>query len=202
MRNVRTLFLAVVAGAMVGAAALSESALAQAVHDPGVRGGPPGAGGPLPNLIPGGTGFFAAAQSFFTQVFSVSGTINDGAAIGAPNGGPGLGPLYNLNQCSCCHSQPAIGGTSPSVNPQVAVATLEGARNVVPPFITLNGPVREARFVHTRMARLMAKCTSCTRSPGVPMHLAAISRSRTSPRNSPKTMSFSASPRPLSALGS
>jgi hypothetical protein len=29
----------------------------------------------------------------------------------------------------------------------VAVATLHGARNVVPPFITLNGPVREARFV-------------------------------------------------------
>jgi CxxC motif-containing protein (DUF1111 family) len=147
MRNVRTLFLAVVAGATVGAAAVSQSALAQVVHDPGVRSGPPGAGGPLPNLVPGGTGFFAAAQSFFTQVFSVSGTINDGAAIGAPNGGPGLGPLYNLNQCSGCHSQPAIGGSSPSVNPQVAVANLEGARNVVPAFITLNGPVREARFV-------------------------------------------------------
>src|SRR5580698_10022082 len=137
------LVLAGLASLMVGTA----SAPAQVVQDPGVRGGPPGAGGPLPNLVPGGTGFFAAAQSFFTQVFSVSGTINDGAAIGAPNGGPGLGPLYNLNQCSGCHSQPAIGGTSPSINPQVAVATLEGARNVVPPFITINGPVREARFV-------------------------------------------------------
>jgi CxxC motif-containing protein (DUF1111 family) len=137
------LVLAGLASLMVG----TESAPAQVVQDPGVRGGPPGAGGPLPNLILGGTGFFAAAQSFFTEVFSVSGTINDGAAIGAPNGGPGLGPLYNLNQCSGCHSQPAIGGTSPSINPQVAVATLEGARNVVPPFITINGPVREARFV-------------------------------------------------------
>jgi CxxC motif-containing protein (DUF1111 family) len=140
------LVLVGVMSTMVGTA----SAPAQVVQDPGVRGGPPGAGGPLPNLIPGGTGFFFAAQSFFTQVFSVSGTINDGAAIGAPNGGPGLGPLYNLNQCSGCHSQPAVGGTSPSINPQVAVATLEGAQNIVPPFITVNGPVREARFVRNR----------------------------------------------------
>jgi hypothetical protein len=148
MPNVRFIhawFLASVASAMIGAVALSEPALAQA--DPGVRGGPPGAGGPLPGLVAGGTAFFTAAQSFFTQVFSVSGTINDGAAIGAPNGGPGLGPRYNLNQCSGCHAQPAIGGTSPRINPQAAVATLEHAKNIVPPFITLNGPVREPRFV-------------------------------------------------------
>jgi hypothetical protein len=145
VRSIHALILAGVASAIVGAVALSQPALAQA--DPGVRGGPPGAGGPLPNLVAGGTGFFTAAQSFFTQVFSVSGTLNDGGPIGAPNGGPGLGPRYNLNQCSGCHVQPAIGGTSPSTNPQVAVATLEGAHNVVPPFITLHGPVREARFV-------------------------------------------------------
>jgi CxxC motif-containing protein (DUF1111 family) len=134
------------------------SGLAQVVQDPGVRGGPPGAGGPLPNLVtcsgvnllsvPCGANFFTAARTFFRQVFSVSGTINDGAAIGAPNGGPGLGPQYNLNSCAGCHAQPAVGGTSPTVNPQVAVAALRGARNVVPPFITLNGPVREARFIN------------------------------------------------------
>jgi hypothetical protein len=32
-------------------------------------------------------------------------------------------------------------------NPQVALATLDGATNSVPSFITANGPVREARFV-------------------------------------------------------
>jgi hypothetical protein len=32
------------------------------------------------------------------------------------------------------------------VNPQVAVANAFGALNTVPSFITLNGPVREARF--------------------------------------------------------
>ena len=41
---------------------------------------------------------------------------------------------------------PASGGTSPAVNPQVKVATDHGARNTVPYFVTINGPVREARY--------------------------------------------------------
>jgi CxxC motif-containing protein (DUF1111 family) len=43
--------------------------------------------------------------------------------------------------------QPSLGGSSPTTNPQVAVATAQGAKNVLPPFITANGPVREVRFV-------------------------------------------------------
>ena len=39
-----------------------------------------------------------------------------------------------------------MGGTSPAQNPLFTVATLNGAKNVVPWFITANGPVREARF--------------------------------------------------------
>jgi CxxC motif-containing protein (DUF1111 family) len=58
----------------------------------------------------------------------------------------GLGPRMNLDSCGGCHSQPATGGTSPSVNPQVAFATADGGSDPVPFFITLNGPVREARF--------------------------------------------------------
>jgi CxxC motif-containing protein (DUF1111 family) len=42
--------------------------------------------------------------------------------------------------------QPAAGGSSPARNPEIAIATLNGAKNVVPWFITQNGPVREARF--------------------------------------------------------
>jgi CxxC motif-containing protein (DUF1111 family) len=146
---IRAWLLAGVTSVMVGAVALTEPALAQMVQDPGIRGGPPGAGGPLPGLsnFPGELGFFNAAQGFFTQVNSVTGSVNDGAALGVANGGPGLGPRYNLNQCSACHAQPAIGGTSPRVNPEVAAATLDGARNSVPSFVTINGPVREARFV-------------------------------------------------------
>jgi len=58
----------------------------------------------------------------------------------------GLGPRFNLDNCAGCHSQPAIGGSAPSANPQLVIATAFGALNVVPPFISQNGPVREARF--------------------------------------------------------
>jgi CxxC motif-containing protein (DUF1111 family) len=75
----------------------------------------------------------------------VSGTIKD-APPGTQNGS-GLGPRFNMNSCSGCHAQPAVGGTSPFTNPQLAVATLDGAKNNVPSFITLRGPVREARFI-------------------------------------------------------
>ena len=57
----------------------------------------------------------------------------------------------NLDSCGGCHAQPAIGGSSPAVNPQVAFARLERrdrCRAVVPR--RSNGPVREARFVRNR----------------------------------------------------
>lgn len=114
--------------------------------DPGPRGGAPGAGGPLPGLGPAEVAFFNAALGRFGEVDSVSGTIND-APAGTQNGS-GLGPRFNLNQCAGCHAQPAVGGTSPATNPQVAVATKDGAQNTVPAFITPNGPVREARFIN------------------------------------------------------
>ena len=53
----------------------------------------------------------------------------------------------NLDSCAGCHTQPAIGGSSPPVNPQIAFATKNGATNTVPSFITFDGPAREARFV-------------------------------------------------------
>ena len=59
----------------------------------------------------------------------------------------GLGPTMNLDGCAGCHLHPAVGGTSPPVNPQVEFARRLGAANAVPPFIGASGPVREARFV-------------------------------------------------------
>jgi CxxC motif-containing protein (DUF1111 family) len=58
----------------------------------------------------------------------------------------GLGPRFNLDSCAGCHAFPAIGGTSPYVNPQIEVAKKEGANNEIPSFIKKDGPVREARF--------------------------------------------------------
>jgi CxxC motif-containing protein (DUF1111 family) len=100
--------------------------------DPGVRGGDPGAGGPLPGLGQNELNFFNAAKNVFVETEEVAN---------------GLGPRFNLDSCSGCHSQPATGGTSPATNPQVAVATAMGAKNTVPSFITSDGPIREARFV-------------------------------------------------------
>ena len=113
----------------------SGGASSRAPTDPGVRGGDPGAGGALPGLNDVERQYFDVAKEVFQEV--------DAAA-------DGLGPTFNLDSCSGCHSQPTIGGTSPATNPQVAVATLMGAKNVVPSFITANGPIREARFVRNR----------------------------------------------------
>jgi CxxC motif-containing protein (DUF1111 family) len=99
--------------------------------DPGVRGGPAGAGGPIPGLTTSESFFFGLGLEAFAEVAAVAN---------------GLGPRFNLDSCAGCHVQPAIGGTSPFKNPQVGVATKNHARNEVPFFIRLDGPVREARF--------------------------------------------------------
>jgi len=58
----------------------------------------------------------------------------------------GLGPRFNLDGCAGCHSQPALGGSSPAINPQPMVAAKFGAMNRLPAFIQQDGPVRVARF--------------------------------------------------------
>jgi len=118
--------------------------------DPGPRSGPATAGGPFPALNAEEQALFETTREVFEEVDSVSGTV-------AEEEGRGLGPTFNGNGCAQCHAQPAVGGSSPGLrspqnpvpNPQVALATLDGATNVVPAFITPDGPVREARFVAT-----------------------------------------------------
>ena len=114
------------------------SGMLLAQSDPGVRGGAPGAGGQITGLTIKEGKFSDAGLDAFTEVQSVQGTIA-GTEVG-------LGPRFNLDSCGGCHSQPAIGGTSPATNPQIAVATKNGATNTPPFFISINGPVREARF--------------------------------------------------------
>jgi CxxC motif-containing protein (DUF1111 family) len=109
-----------------------------AARDPGVRLGGPGAGEMLPGLTPLEKETFGVGKEAFQEVASVQGTIPDTEA--------GLGPRFNLDSCAGCHAFPAMGGTSPAVNPQVAVAKLEGATNEIPSFIKEDGPIREARF--------------------------------------------------------
>ena len=59
----------------------------------------------------------------------------------------GVGPRFNFVGCAGCHSQPAVGGTSPALNPLFRViGDLGFTRNVIPSFIRRDGPIREARF--------------------------------------------------------
>jgi len=149
--------LAQLIGVLLGLAAITS-----AQSDPGPRTGPAGAGGPFVGLSAEEVKFFWAARDRFKEVDSVSGTIEKGV---------GLGPTFNGNSCAQCHAQPAAGGSSPSPrspqvrriilrekhlvlvpqdNPQVALASLDrvpGENQTVPSFITVDGPVREARFI-------------------------------------------------------
>jgi len=105
---------------------------ANTATDPGVRGGLPGAGNAIPGLTSNETAFYNAGAEAFAEIDNVP---------------DGLGPRFNLDSCVGCHMQPAMGGSSPAINPQVEVANRNGAINVIPSFITANGPIREARFV-------------------------------------------------------
>jgi CxxC motif-containing protein (DUF1111 family) len=112
---------------------VSSQTLSSGVRDPGVRGGPAGAGDHLPGLSASEIAFFELGKEDFEE----EETVEDG-----------LGPRMNLNGCGSCHMQPAIGGSSPPVNPQFAFATEAGTGgDRVPSFIKEKGPIREARFV-------------------------------------------------------
>src|SRR5277367_4654620 len=90
-------------GAQVAAAS---SGGGQQAQDPGVRGGAAGAGQPIEGMAAGELYFFkSVATATFNEVENVA---------------SGLGPRFNLNSCSGCHAYPAVGGSSPSTNPEVA----------------------------------------------------------------------------------
>lgn len=125
------LILAVVIVALLATSPMTQAQFNRA-RDPGVRGGAAGAGGPIAGLSANQQRFFTVGQTDFAEEEGV---------------GDGLGPRFNLNSCKGCHVHPDVGGSSPAVNPQVAVATALGARNRVPSFISLTGPIREARFL-------------------------------------------------------
>ena len=101
--------------------------------DPGPRDGTSDAGGPLASLTPTQLAAFKPTQDDFIEAESID---------------DGLGPTMNLDSCGGCHAHPAIGGSSPAVNPQIKFAASLGTANKVPSFLSENGPVREVRFVN------------------------------------------------------
>src|SRR5712692_6818145 len=151
------------------AAALFSLCFAQ--KDPGIRGGPPGAGGPLAGLQVNELALFKEGKLRTIQLESVCDTCSD-VTLGADTGedpnlatltnSSGLGARFNADQCSVCHQQPAIGGSGGFLvpNPQDPpnrfrqpenpmfdlIPHRKGAQNYVPSFITQYGPIREVRF--------------------------------------------------------
>jgi CxxC motif-containing protein (DUF1111 family) len=117
--------------------------------DPGVRqgaiNGQPNATAtnplPLPSVLTPGTGDPVNAKAFFADGLDRFQEVETVTANG-------LGPRFNFNQCSGCHSQPTIGGTGPATNPQFTAISkgIASAQDVMPSFITATGPTREARF--------------------------------------------------------
>ena len=130
-----TLLIATAAFALLVFQVAIASSFGTRAVDPGVRGGAAGAGEPIAGLSMSEGDFFEAGKDEFVEAEEVD---------------EGLGPRMNLDSCTGCHSQPEVGGTSPAVNPQVAFADKDGGTDTVPPFLSLNGPVREARFVLNR----------------------------------------------------
>lgn len=116
-------------------------------QDPGVRSDAVTVGSALAGLSAAQMEYFQEGMVRFLAIDSVSGTL-----AGEPDAG--LGPGFNSNSCGSCHAQPGPGGSSPGLNeyphlgsnPQIAVATMDGASNRIPFFVTPDGPVREARF--------------------------------------------------------
>ena len=142
-----------------------------AQKDPGVRGGPPGSGGPITGLKDNELALFIEGRARIVQLESVCDTCSD-VTLGADTGedpnlatrtnSSGLGARFNGDQCSVCHQQPAIGGSGGFLvpNPQDPpnrfrkpenpmfdlIPHRKGGQNNVPSFITQYGPIREVRF--------------------------------------------------------
>jgi CxxC motif-containing protein (DUF1111 family) len=139
-----------IATALLVSGLLTFPGAARSQSDPGLRGGPINGqlgatqSGPLPlasvdaNSPTGILDFFDNGLGRFQEVEVVSGGVNNG-----------LGPRFNLNSCSGCHAQPAVGGSSPPANPQfqmIAQGVASGSTNRLPPFVTAHGPTVVARF--------------------------------------------------------
>jgi CxxC motif-containing protein (DUF1111 family) len=120
---------------LAGALTLACAAILCAQTDPGPRQpqgqAPPPAGQAIRGLGAADMQALLTGKGAFSEVETVA---------------SGLGPRFNMDTCAGCHAYPATGGASPAVNPQIAVAVKNGAKNQIPPFVQSTGPVHAVRF--------------------------------------------------------
>ncbi len=137
--------------------------------DPGVRGGPAGAGAPVSPIQVNELAMFTEGKFRVTELEATCdgcSQVTPGASTGenpflqTKTNSAGLGARFNADQCMACHSQPAIGGSGgflvpnpqdknpkPPENPMFDLIPHRfGMNNSVPSFIKQYGPIREVRF--------------------------------------------------------
>ncbi|MGH9915222.1 MAG: di-heme oxidoredictase family protein, partial [Pyrinomonadaceae bacterium] len=145
-------------------------------RDPGIRGGPPRGGGPLPGIQVNELKLFNEGKARAEELEATCNGCSDITEGGITGENPllatitnsaGLGARFNGDQCIVCHSQPVIGGAGgflvpnpgdpnprPAENPMsFLIPNRRGQTNRAPSFITPDGPIREARFKFQRDAR-------------------------------------------------
>src|SRR5262245_58959474 len=89
-------------GVVLGATPLLQAQFGFRAKDPGPRKGPAGAGGPVSGLTGSEPEMFTAGRAEFVEEEAVD---------------DGVGPRFNFVSCAGCHAEPAVGGSSPAVNP-------------------------------------------------------------------------------------
>ena len=70
-----------------------------------------------------------------------------------------------MDSCAGCHAEPAVGGTSPFVNPQFAVANKNGASNVIPFFVFRTDLFARRGLFPIPMVAATGGCMICIQSP-------------------------------------
>jgi len=157
---------------LVAAGVVYATAVALAQHDPGVRRGPAGAGGALPNLTAIEADLFNEGLQRAIQLEAACDDCSD-VTVGSfvdprlanlvtRTNSSGLGNRFNADQCTVCHNQPALGGSGGFLVPNPLdppgrqrrpenpmfdlIPHRKGATNQVPSFVEQYGPIREVRF--------------------------------------------------------
>ena len=157
-RSILVVWMSVV---LITAAVVAENAGLFKARDPGPR---PNPASPIPNAV---SGLSENENALFIEsllrVSELEGSCD--TCSQQPQGVPpidpdpnnpfspttlvnsaGMSPVFNADQCFICHSQPAIGGSSPAHNPAEKIAHRLGGTNSVPSFEQPHGPIREVRF--------------------------------------------------------
>ena len=87
-RSAPLLLILAMGGVLVLQIDIASQTLTSRAHDPGVRGGDPGAGGPIAGLSPQQLEYFNAGKADFEEAEEVD---------------EGIGPRMNLDSCGGCH---------------------------------------------------------------------------------------------------